>query len=244
MRIAIQLSGEPRFTFAFQSFLENLKGYDHADWFVYLTNNNQQEKDDVFLPETWKNFDVNWAIEKIKDNLPANNYLQSFEISNAHEYMWPSATNLHCLMGVNPVDRVYKMHYNNFKVNQLRIAYQEANNIEYDYIVRPRPDNDLDKVIDLRNLKIDDNEIVMPKNNWFGHEEINMITNDQFAIGKPASMNVYSEFVNYIKHYNDNGVRFHPESLFAHHFHVRNIKTTRGDFESYIKRKPFLENWC
>jgi hypothetical protein len=147
-------------------------------------------------------------------------------------------------MGVNPVDRVYKMHYNNFKVNQLRIAYQEANNIEYDYIVRPRPDNDLDKVIDLRNLKIDDNEIVMPKNNWFGHEEINMITNDQFAIGKPASMNVYSEFVNHIKHYNDNGVRFHPESLFAHHFHVRNIITTRGDFESYIKRKPFLENWC
>jgi hypothetical protein len=203
MRIAIQLSGEPRFTFAFQSFLENLKGYDHADWFVYLTNNNQQEKDDVFLPETWKNFDVNWAIEKIKDNLPANNYLQSFEISNAHEHIWPSANNLHCLMGVNPVDRVYKMHYNNFKVNQLRIAYQETNNIEYDYIVKPRPDNDLDKVIDLRNLKIDDNEIVMPKNNWFGHTEINMITNDQFAIGKPASMNVYSEFVNHIKHYND-----------------------------------------
>jgi len=245
MRIAIQLSGEPRFTIGFQSFLENLKGYDHADWFVYLTNNNEQAKKDVLLPETWKKFDPEWAIEKIKNNLPKNNYLQVFEISNVNECSWPSsAKNTHCLMGSNPVERVYKMHYNIFKANQLRINYQEANNIKYDFIVRPRPDNNIDCAIDLRNFKISDNEIVMPKNNWFGNEKIDMTTNDQFAIGTPLSMNVYSELVDFIKEYNDNGVRFHPESLFAHHLHVRNIKTIRGDFESYVKRSPFLENWC
>jgi hypothetical protein len=64
MRIAIQLSGEPRFTIGFQSFLENLKGYDHADWFVYLTNNNEQEKKMCYFPKLGKNLILNGPLKK------------------------------------------------------------------------------------------------------------------------------------------------------------------------------------
>ena len=245
MRVAIQLSGQPRFTIAFQSFLENLIGYDRADWFVYITNNNfQKGKINVDVPESWKTFNTEWAINKIKINIPNNNYLQSFEISNDHEQSWPAVSNLHSLSGENTVARVFNMFYNIYKTNQLRLNYQKDNNVEYDFIIRIRPDINVDSNIDLKNIKIENNEIVMPNNNWFGYEAKSMIVNDMFAIGTSDSMNIYSDLVNFIKKYNDEGIRFHPETLLAYHLHINDIKTTRGNFKSEIIRSPFLNNWC
>lgn len=245
MRVAIQLSGNPRFTIGFKSFLENLIGYDQADWFVYMTNNNfQNDKNDVFIPESWKMFDVEWAIDKIQSNIPDNNYLKQFEISDGHEKSWPDAINLHCLIGNNPVQRVYSMHYNTHKANQLRVNYQKDNNVEYDYVIKVRPDIDFDNKINLKNIKIEQNEMLMPKNNWFGNDSAGIVTNDTFAISRSESMNIYSNLINFIGQYNNEGVKFHPESLLAHHLHVNNIKCIRGEFNSLIKRSPFLDNWC
>jgi hypothetical protein len=240
MKIAVQLSGEPRFTAGFQSFLDNLTGYSHADWFLYLVNNSNPDKRGVFIPESWKKFELEWAIEKIKNNLPANSYLQSLTISDCHEKSWPTAKNLHCLIGDNPVPKLYNMHYNMFKANQLRINYQECNDIKYDFVIRVRPDCSLDKMIDVNDFKINENEIIMPDNNWFGFE----LVNDQFAIGKPSDMDTYSNLVSFIKEYNDNGVTFHPETIFAHHLRVNQIKTIRGGFECNIHRNPQLDKWC
>jgi hypothetical protein len=245
MRIAIQLSGQPRFTVGLASFLKNLIGYDCADWFVYLTNNNfQTDKHDVFIPESWKMFDVEWAINKIQSNLPDNNYLKQFEISDDYKKSWPDATNLHCLIGNNPVQRVYGMHYNNYKVNQLRVNYQTDNNIEYDYIIKIRPDIDFDNNINLKNIKIENNEILMPNNNWFGDDSNGIVTNDTFAISGSDSMNIYSNLINFINQYNTEGIRFHPETLLAYHLHINKIKCIRGEFNSLIKRVPFLDSWC
>jgi hypothetical protein len=211
----------------------------------YLTNNNlQTDKHDIIIPKSWKIFDLEWAINKIQSNLPDNNYLKKFEISDDHEKSWPDAINLHCLIGNNPVQRVHKMHYNNYKVNQLRMNYQTDNNIEYDYIIKIRPDSDFDSNINLKNIKIERNEILMPNNNWFGDDSKGMFTNDQFAIGGSDSMNIYSNLINFINQYNTEGVIFHPESLLAHHLYVNKITCIRGEFKSLIKREPLLDSWC
>lgn len=242
MKIAIQLSGQPRFTYDFDLFLKNLTGYDQADWFVYLTNNNTQvEKSEISMPSSWVKFDLEWAANKLKSNLPVNNYLRSFEISDAYDKSWPPVKNLHCCMSV---DRAFMMYYNIFKANQLRITYQETHNITYDLVVRVRADSDLDSVVNLKELSIARDEIIMPSNNWFGDDPKGVITNDQFAISQPSAMDTYSNLVNLIKKYNDEGIQFHPESLLAYHLKFSNIKTTKGTFQSNIRKLPInLEKW-
>jgi len=242
MKIAIQLAGEPRFTLGFQSFLNNLVGYDRADWFLYLVNNSDPDKGGVFIPESWKKFDSQWAIEKIKNNLPTNNRLRSLEISDCHEKSWPSAKNLHCLIGKNPIPKLYNMHYNIFKVNQLRTNYQGSNRKKYDLIIKVRPDCSLNKIVDLRTLKINENEIIMPNNGWFGTGDL--LVNDLFAIGNPLSMDIYSNLISFMKEYNDRGIKFHPETIFAHHLRTNQIKPIKGEFTCDIHRTPQLDQWC
>ena len=80
MKIAIQLSGQPRFTQDFNLLLENLIGYDQADWFIYLSNKFRTHpvKDGVEISQSWEDFDADWAINKISSNLPKNNFIQRF----------------------------------------------------------------------------------------------------------------------------------------------------------------------
>ena len=67
MKIAILLPGQPRFTGDFNNFISNINGYEQADWFVYITNNNVSTKPEVQLSTFWSNFDPTEAFEKIKN---------------------------------------------------------------------------------------------------------------------------------------------------------------------------------
>jgi hypothetical protein len=81
MKIAIQLSGEARFTGDFNLFLKNLIGYSQADWFIYLSR-GQSHKIGVDFSQSWENFDLDQAKNKIASTLPKNNFIQSFELTN------------------------------------------------------------------------------------------------------------------------------------------------------------------
>lgn len=234
MKIAIQLAGQPRFTGDFNSFLTNLKGYDHADWFCYITNHN--DPFNIRIPPQWSEFNKEWAIDKIQSRLPANNFIRSFDTSDCEKISLP----------IEPPDcprGFYKMWYNIYKSNQLRLDYKNENDIKYDMIIRVRPDVGLEDELDLRTIGDIDKSIIFPNNQWAGHTNIDPNAPqacDQFAISLSKSMNIYSELVQhaYTYPFTQNRYWWHNEGTLAHHLTVNNIKTLRGNFNISLRKYP------
>lgn len=242
MKIAIQISGQPRFTGDFYYFLKNLKGYDQADWFCYMTNHNTNVDSFKLPSEQWKTFDLNWAINKLQKQLPPNNVIRSFEISDCEKVSLP------CTPPECPTT-LYKMWYNIYKSNQLRIAYEQCNNITYDMIIRVRPDIGLETELNLNLYKDIDLTyiIIFPQNQWAGH--LGGVTPspqacDQFAIGNSESMAVYSDLIHHLENYpytKDKHV-WHNEANLAHHLILNNITTIPGDFIVSLRKYPVNNN--
>jgi hypothetical protein len=233
MRIAIQLSGQPRFTGDFDFFLKNLKGYDQADWFCYITNNNNVSSFKLPLDQ-WKSFEKEWAINKLQSRLPTNNFIKSFEISDCENIVLPIEPPL-CPPGF------YKMWYNVYQSNQLRLAYEKDSDVKYDLIIRVRPDVGLENTLDLRLLHDIGSSIIFPNNNWAGHLNLNPNNPqacDQFAISLSDSMNLYSEMIYHAHTYpfTQNRVSWHNEANLAHHLLINGINTVRGNFNISLKK--------
>ena len=242
MRIAIQLSGQPRFTGDFDLFLKNLTGYEQADWFCYITNNNADVPAFKLPVDHWKTFDQKLAIDKIQSHLPPNNFIRSFEISDCEQVALPNVPD-------GCPDALYKMWYNIYKSNQLRIAYEQSNNIEYDMIIRVRPDIGLENELNLNSYKdIDlDTTIIFPQNHWAGHLGVvppSPQACDQFAISNGRSMNIYSDLIHHIESYPYTKDRYmwHNEANLAHHLVLNNITTTPGNFIVSLRKYPTSNN--
>ena len=245
MRIAIQLAGQPRFTGDFDFFLKNLKGYDCADWFCYITNNNNVSNFKLPL-EQWKEFDKDWAVNKLQSRLPKNNFVRSFEISDCEQVELPIEPPA-CPPGF------YKMWYNIYQSNQLRLAYEKNNDIRYDMVIRIRPDVGLEDELDLRTIGDIDKSIIFPNNQWApqnpssGHYIIDpKQACDQFAISLSNEMNVYSDLIHYAATYPYTQDRhwWHCEATLAHHLDINSIHTIRGNFNISLRKYPVnVNNW-
>lgn len=239
MRIAILLPGQPRFTRNFLTFISNLTGYDRADWFVYITNNNvpsvANNKQGVSINSQWITFDPVWAREKIKSWLPDNNIIQSLEISDDFQLSVIPVVNL---FQVDKPDNVQKMFYNLYKADCLRQQFEETNNFSYDLVIRTRPDLGIVSELDLRQLTIEPTQIVMPSNEWHGNPQ----ANDQFAIGNSHNMKIYSTLFTRIKEINDSGLHFHPESMVGRNLSQNGLSYSTGNFTTTLRTMPDIED--
>ena len=237
MKIAIQLSGEPRFTGDFDLFLKHLEGYTEADWFIYLTNYNQNRQDfhnrrGVSMIPQWQTFSLDWATDKISSNLPKNNTIQNIQISDCHLLNWPDADNLFDVYEDMTIN-VYNMYYNIYKANELRLQFEKETGTEYDVVIRMRTDVGIARELNLQYIDLNTNTIYMPDNGWWGAYEF--ACNDQIAISDPNSMNIYSTTVHHIHKYNSQGVIFHPETLLGYHLVSNNINMKRGGYEVTLR---------
>lgn len=232
MRIAILLPGQPRFTRDFNTFVSNLTGYDQADWFVYITNNNVANfKWCVSMSPSWTTFDPAWAFEQITSWLPANNIIQSFEISDDFQQPVIPVKNL---FEVDKPDNVQKMFYNIYKADCLRQKFEELNNFSYDLVIRTRPDLGLTSQVNLKDLNIQDNQIIMPNSDWHGMPKCN----DQFAIGNSRNMKIYSTLFTRMKEINDSGFHYHPESMVGYNLTQNGISYLPGNFKTTLRSMP------
>jgi len=238
MKIAILLSGQPRFTQEFQLFLDNLVGYDQADWFVYMTNNNHDPFKDnrIKIPETWINYEIDWARETITRNLPPNNFLRRFEISNVHEQIFPTLREEH----LSGNQAIFKMHYNIFKTNQLREEYETSYNFKYDAIVRARPDVGLNQIIDLRKFDLSTRGVFMPCP-FYGHP--GRESNDLIGFGNSEVMSIYSNALHHFKEYSDAGEIVCPETLLSRHLITNNVSRIKSDFSHIFRTLPLDPKW-
>lgn len=224
MRIAILISGSPRFYKDFDTFINNLSGYSKVDWFFYLWDQNPRPdklgyENQILVADSWRSINKDWAINKITSNLPLNQELVRLELGNADQVPYPEVP--------GPQDHhtnfpsICKMHYGWYKSDQLR---QESGN-EYDLVIRARPDLCLPSTLDLQYIKSiidqDPSTVVVSTGGQHGH---GYTINDTIAISSPKNMKIYTDLVNHSIEYNREGIVFHPETLLAFHLIKNNLR--------------------
>lgn len=236
MKIAILIAGQPRFTDDFANFLNNLEGYTTADWFCYFTGNNQNVPENKLPKPFWKNItDVNQASAQFQSLLPENNFVRAFELSDSDEIDLPMVPNDVPTPG-------YKIWYNLYKVNQLRINYQAVNIQHYDLVLRVRPDIGLTGPLNLDDINTDylHNTIITPRNKIAGHLYYSASSPrmcDMFAIATPNVMDIYCSMIENAasNFFTQNRTTWHTESAHALHLRNNNIFVTPGDFKISIR---------
>jgi len=234
MKIAILISGEPRFTNFIDSLIENLQNVDQTDWFFYLwkeTPHNSERS--VNVPEGWHHIpNREWAINNIRHRLPKNQNIASLELGEQHE---------------SPkTDVIHKQFWSIYKSDLLRQEY-EKNNGNYDLVIRARSDILITDPIDLRDLRsqLDHNSklIFLPEAPRHGYNEDKI--NDQFAISSPNNIKIYTDLVNHISHrIQCDNIALHQETQLVYHLLKNNLELKHD-----IKIKHFnyqsvpLSNW-
>lgn len=107
--------------------------------------------------------------------------------------------------------RLVSMWYKIRDVNRLRKEYEEKNGFKYDVIVRGRPDIRHKMVLKMSDYDIKENNIFTDlKHNY------NYVC-DQFAFGKPDTMDKYCSVYPSILHYNNEIACYIAEAMLLYH---------------------------
>ena len=125
------------------------------------------------------------------------------------------------------VGHMASMFYKIYACNELRKLFELENNLNYDCIIRCRPDLVFNDSVVLPD-KIEENTIWIPKfishHNWY---------TDQFAIGSSDVMDLYSSVYFDIPEYFQAKMDFYPEKFMFWALHKKNInvKFTNVNFQ-------------
>lgn len=224
MKVAVLISGSPRFNSEFDTFINGLQGYSQVDWFVQLWKDNPRPdklgyEDLVLIADSWRHVDYSQAVKKITKNLPEKHRLINLSIVDTATITYPviSGPQVHH----SNFESICKMHLGWKLVDQLRQDHNE----EYDLVIRARPDLCLLDPLNLPQIRSTINQhpdIVMVSNG--GQHGYQYFINDLIAITGPENMSIYTDLVNHVKKYNDNQITFHPENLLACHLINNGLK--------------------
>lgn len=235
MKIAILICGQPRFTEDFNLTLAYLKGYAQADWFCYFTGDNQGIPPNKLASDFWRKIDdKSLAANTLQSMLPTNNFIRAFELSDSEYIELPKEP-----PGIP--SPAYKMWYNLYKVNQLRINYEHQNDIVYDMVVRIRPDAGLVTEVDLTTLTKDvTDSVITPINKIAGHLHLSPDSPqmcDCFAVASPTNMNIYCDMIldAHNNFFTQSRQTWHTESAHALHLRNNNVTITPGNFKISIR---------
>jgi hypothetical protein len=222
MRVAVILQGEPRFCREFDLFVQNLQGADRVDYFAYLWQQSPNTSHlvgghgHIVTAPNWQNVDLHWAVKKFQDNLPVGHQLAKITLANQDGLNFYQPTENYAVETIIP--NAWKMWYSQYHSNQLRLQYQQEFNVQYDLVIRTRPDVALMQPLDLRAIKtaIDQqpNLVVQPANKCCGY---GVHISDLFGISSSDNMNIYFDIFNQVINHHKRGVKFHPETMLAHH---------------------------
>jgi hypothetical protein len=207
MRIALQLSGQPR-------------GYKKAH--EYLHKNFLQHYDvDVFF-HTWEQ-DVYSSIDihdlynpkkhEITNNIDADVLRVIDELKNTpNAKQWPpSAT--------------FSSFYSIWAANQLRMVEELASTEPYDYVMRTRFDFalnvDIKERFDELRRVMDSGSIIVPSDRGTNDP---FFCNDQWAFGNSQAITEYCSTYMFIMNFYGSGVQFNAEDLLS-----ANLKRIRGN---------------
>jgi hypothetical protein len=214
MKIAVTISGLPRFTKDFDDLLTSLQDYDQIDWFFYLWTNGTDQS----VPPIWNTMNVDEMRAKIEVNLPERHKIAHLSLNEIPEY------NVEREPPPNPWTVIKGVWYNHLglkRVTEIREQYEQEHG-QYDVVIRARPDVGITP-ISLRQsyefILANPNVILMPSNNKITQFKVSDLT----AIGSSRTISVYSTMFDHMLGYHDRGVLYHPETLTGYHLYVNGI---------------------
>ena len=223
MKVAMLISGQPRFCVETDELIKKLCGYDQIDWFFHLWKNNSVQHicGHNVVAESWIDVQREDALNKLNMLLPSNHNVAVLELADSDE-----------IGKLDPIQTpfgVYKMFRGNYQVNELRKSYENKNG-EYDLVIRARPDTallDECNLLEIREFLLKNTNHIMISSNMIYPPDGEYRINDWFAIGLPKTMNIYCNAVNEIGNYPQ---PFVAEILLAYHCAKNNIQVTSGNF--------------
>lgn len=245
MKVAVLISGQPRFTREFDEFLSKIKNYDQLDFFFYLWNS--KPADSEFIPPSWPD-SLDAVRSKILLHLPANSNIARIDIVNQPPYNPGRSYNL--TPWTNEKNMWY-MYYGLKQVNRLREEWEAANG-PYDLVIRARPDVGVRDSLDCAAMKEfvtnNPNCVLVPNNHRHG---INISVNDMIGVGSSSLMSTYASVLDKMDEYHDAGIPYHNETLLGHHLNVNNIQYPTNNIEVLFREyhhphhgKKDFGNWA
>lgn len=234
MKVALLLSGNPRFSIDFDSQLENLRG-SQIDLYIILWR--RPEGVDPKLSRNWCNLtDGQEIIEKIGHHIPANYNIKHAEVVTEDQF--------------DPLPYNYDA-YNSTPLNVWQqyniLKYCDSKRIQsgnYDLVIRSRTDLGLSEPIDLplaySTLQKHPKCIFIPNNQRYGYTidfgYFQTGFNDQFAVGLSDTMTLYTHAVDHFDELYRDGVKYNPEFLVQTHLYRNGVSWPPTSWE--IVRDP------
>lgn len=230
MRVAVLISGEPRFSQEFTEFVDQLPKDCSIDWFFWLWSQSPAGSyaNTVFVAPAWQSITEPWARSKIESNIAGDQH-QIASVIVENKSNWPPPE-IHHKAGETDIGRCWGMYSSLYQCDLLRQQREHDQGFKYDLVIRTRPDLKLSQNLDLVKLlqQVNDSSIVTPKDQIHGY--LGHRINDMFAIGTSRSMQVYTDLANNIVKYCQQGLLFHPETMLSFHLKQQSIKNILGDF--------------
>jgi hypothetical protein len=239
VKIAVLISGSPRFCKEFDTLIDQLSSHD-VDWYFHLWSKTPGEFDSYgmkLVADPWRDINEQWALEKIRSNLPTHHRIKGFKLEDSSSVKIPAIRNI---VEAYP-ERAWPMFYGFYQVDLLR---QELNE-EYDLVVRTRNDVEIRNKIDFQEIKclldVKPEMVFTANNNRFGKHHI--LINDFIAISSTKNIQIYCDTVNHILNYIDQGRIFHPETLLVIHLAEKNnLEITYMNFDVHIRSMGYLKD--
>jgi hypothetical protein len=200
MRIAVCLSGQPRFLDAgYQQIFEKIiSKYNDVDFFIHTWWNDELNAKGANRNYTFKPDTLKLIMDYYKPRLILNEPQMNFNIYNDVDYET-----------INPISP-YSMFYSIKASNDLKNFYEKKNNFKYDVVIRCR----FDILINRFDINLSDIDLSYIYTDTVG----NGFPNDQLAISNSENMDYYCSLYDKINDYYNEGFRnFVGERLLRHH---------------------------
>ena len=236
MRIALCLSGQPRFV---------KQGFDYFKKNVFDVNDTV----DVFAFLWWDPSKIGklHSEEEIAKNDPRKTTVwQESDLEDFKTCYGPwlqtLETDLEFDIDVFPPEmyetwgqftrEVCSMFYSYKKVNELKTKYEIKNNFKYDWVIRSRPDFAINKPIDFSEL--DNNKLYIPDTGIPRRHNFAICNN--FGFSSSEIMDTYCEIFDNLEDYVlKNGCRLDGgESTMFHHLYRNGFETEKPGFENLL----------
>lgn len=207
LKIAVLFTGS---VFGYKKNYDNFMKYIIQDNYVDFYYDNNKEYGE----------NIDGFIELYKPKIVVNESLPNFEneiqkYKHLFDYNTESQYSKSGRLGIN----VFRSAFRNFRTFKII----KNMNIKYDFIIFSRLDYEFNSYIDYSI--INNNNNLFLSNNYCGWFNL-LNVSYSFSIGSMEIMEKHSEFYNYINILIDNGVKYHPETLFAYYLKLRNINYT------------------
>jgi hypothetical protein len=223
-RVALMMSGLPRFRADTDTLINNLTNYESIDWYVAFWKHTPHTES--YHDARWQSLSEEEMIAAIQSRLPSGQTVKTFN--------WVSEEQ------TPPMPRDYPAFYNipkNFWqqyvithiVNQIR----HSSNIEYDLVIRGRADAGSNQPIDLSHLNatLGELELHMPGDWRYGPYGFN----DHWCIGRPLAVDHLCNAINQFDYAFQQGVPYNAEVMLGTILHHQGLTWPITSWGSTLK---------